>query len=48
MQVSAKDGNYEMIIDLSADNSVVYYDPKLDKSDVVLRKLGYSVKKTEE
>ncbi len=44
----AKDGNYEMIIDLSADNSVVYYDPKLDKSDVVLRKLGYSVKKTEE
>ena len=44
----AKDGNYEMIIDLSADNSVVYYDPKLDKSGVVLRKLGYSVKKTEE
>lgn len=44
----AKDGNYGMIIDISADNSVVYYDPKLDKSDVVLRKLGYTVKKTEE
>lgn len=44
----AKDGNYGLIIDISADNSVVYYDPKLDKSDVVLRKLGYSVKKAEE
>lgn len=44
----AKDGNYGLIIDISADNSVVYYDPKLDKSDVVLRKLGYSVKKSEE
>ena len=44
----AKDGNFGMIIDVSADNSVVFYDPKLDKSDVVLRKLGYSVKKAEE
>lgn len=44
----AKDGNFGMIIDVSADNSVVYFDPKLDKSDVVLRKLGYTVKKTEE
>lgn len=44
----AKDGNYGVIFDISADNSVVYYDPKLDKSDVVLRKLGYSVKKAEE
>lgn len=44
----AKDGNFGMIIDVSADNSVVFFDPKLDKSDVVLRKLGYTVKKTEE
>ena len=37
-----------MIIDVAADISVVYFDPKLDKSNVVLRKLGYSVKKKEE
>lgn len=43
----AKEGNYGMIIDVSADNSVVYFDPKLDKSNVVLRKLGYTVKKEE-
>lgn len=42
----AKEGNFGMVVDVSADNSVVYFDPKLDKSDVVLRKLGYSVKKT--
>lgn len=44
----AKDGNFGIIFDISADNSVVFFDPKLDKSDVVLRKLGYSVKKAEE
>lgn len=44
----AKDGNYGMIIDRSSTNSIVYYDPKLDKSDVVLRKLGYTVKKAED
>lgn len=44
----AKEGNFGMIIDVAADNSVVYFDPKLDKSNVVLRKLGYSVKKKEE
>ena len=45
----AKDGNYGLIIDISADNSVVYYDPKLDKSKNVLRKLGYSTaEKSEE
>lgn len=44
----AKEGNYGMIIDVAADNSVVFFDPKLDKSNVVLRKLGYSVKKQEE
>ncbi len=40
----AKENSYGMIIDVSADNSVVYYDPKLDKSDMVLRKLGYRIK----
>lgn len=44
----AKEGNFGMIIDVAADNSLVYFDPKLDKSNVVLRKLGYSVKKKEE
>lgn len=44
----AKEGNFGMIIDVAADNSVIYFDPKLDKSNVVLRKLGYTVKKTEE
>lgn len=43
-----KDGNFGMIIDVSADNSVVAFDPKLDKSNLVLRKLGYTVKKQEE
>ncbi len=43
----AKEGNFGMIIDVSADNSVVFFDPKLDKSNLVLRKLGYTVKKNE-
>mgnify|MGYP002529991756 CR=1 FL=1 len=43
-----KDGNFGMIIDVSADNSVIAFDPKLDKSNLVLRKLGYTVKKQEE
>lgn len=40
----AKEGNFGLIIDIAADNSILYYDPKLDKSQNVLRKLGYSVK----
>lgn len=44
----AKEGNFGMIIDVAADNSVVYFDPKLDKSNLVLRKLGYTVKKQDE
>lgn len=39
----AKEGNFGVILDIAADNSVLYYDPKLDKSKNVLRKLGYSV-----
>ena len=45
----AKEGNFGVVIDISADNSVIYYDPKLDKSKNVLRKLGYSTaEKSEE
>lgn len=43
----AKEGNFGVIIDVAADNSVIYYDPKLDKSKTVLRKLGYSPKESE-
>lgn len=38
----AKEGNYGLVVDVAADNSVIYYDPKLDKSKTILRKLGYS------
>lgn len=44
----AKEGNYGLILDTSADNSVLFYDPKLDKSKTILRKLGYSTGKKEE
>lgn len=40
----AKEGNFGLIIDVAADNSILYYDAKLDKSKNVLRKLGYSIK----
>lgn len=40
----AKEGNYGLVIDIAADNSVIYYDPKLDKSKTVLRKMGYTIK----
>ena len=42
IQDVAKEGNFGHIIDVSADNSTVYYDSKLDRSKNVLRKLGYS------
>lgn len=44
----AKEGNYGLIPDISADHSVLFYDPKLDKSKTILRKLGYSTGKKEE
>ncbi|WP_251623177.1 OmpH family outer membrane protein [Odoribacter lunatus] len=44
----AKEGNYGVILDVSADHSVLFYDPKLDKSKTILRKLGYSTTKSEE
>lgn len=44
----AKEGNFGVVLDISADNSVIYYDPKLDKSKNVLRKMGYSTATKEE
>jgi outer membrane protein len=35
------DGNFALIIDVASGLGVVYNDPKYDKSDDVLRKLGY-------
>ncbi|MGC8803527.1 MAG: OmpH family outer membrane protein, partial [Bacteroidales bacterium] len=37
----ATEGGYAIIFDSSAGASILYTDPKLDKSDVVLQKLGY-------
>jgi outer membrane protein len=35
------EGNFAMIIDIASGLGVVYNDPKFDKSDDVLQKLGY-------
>ena len=37
----AEDGNYAIIFDTAADASILFTDPKYDKSDEVLEKLGY-------
>ncbi len=37
----AVDGGYAVIFDTSSDVSMLYTDPKYDKSDEVLEKLGY-------
>lgn len=37
----AIEGGYSIIFDSSAGASILYTDPKLDKSDVILQKLGY-------
>lgn len=37
----AVSGGFAVIFDTSADVSMLYTDPKLDKSDEVLQKLGY-------
>ncbi|MCX7955001.1 MAG: OmpH family outer membrane protein [Bacteroidales bacterium] len=37
----ATQGNYGMIIDIAGNSNILYIDPKLDKSDEVLKKLGY-------
>jgi len=37
----AIEGNYTAIFDSSSDGALLYSDPKADKSDAVLQKLGY-------
>jgi outer membrane protein len=37
----AVEGGYAMIFDSSAGASMLYTDPKFDKSDAILQKLGY-------
>lgn len=41
IQEIAQDGKYAVIFDTAADASILYTDPKFDKSDEVLEKLGY-------
>ncbi|GHV69400.1 membrane protein [Bacteroidia bacterium] len=41
----AKDGNFGGIWDVSVEKSIVYFDPKLDRSALVLKKMGYSPEK---
>lgn len=36
----AESGNYDLVIDKATQNSVLYSEPKLDKSLTVLRKMG--------
>lgn len=42
VQEVARQKGYDMIIDRSSDMSLIYSAPKLDVSDIVLEKLGYS------
>lgn len=42
VQEVAQQKGYDMIIDRSSDMSLIYSAPKLDVSDIVLEKLGYS------
>jgi len=35
------DGGYSVVFDTSAGESIIFSDPKYDKSDAVLEKLGY-------
>lgn len=37
----AKEGNYDMIFDVADKTILLYTNPKYDKSDEVLKKLGY-------
>ena len=37
----AIEGNYSIIFDSSSGASMLYTDPKFDKSDAILQKLGY-------
>jgi outer membrane protein len=37
----AEDGNYAVIFDAASQSNMLYTDPKYDKSDEVLKELGY-------
>ncbi len=37
----AVQGNFSIIIDVANNSNILYTDPKLDRSDEVLKKLGY-------
>ena len=41
IKVMAETGNYGIIFDTSGGASILYTDPKHDKSDEILEKLGY-------
>jgi outer membrane protein len=41
IQKIADDGNYAVIFDASDKSNILYTDPKYDKSDEVLKELGY-------
>ncbi|MDR0982021.1 MAG: OmpH family outer membrane protein [Culturomica sp.] len=43
----AKEGNFAAIQDISVSRSILYFDPKLDRSTTVLRKMGYTPEKEE-
>ena len=40
----AKDRSYAIIFDKGKNTNILYSDPKYDKSDAILKKLGYSAK----
>ena len=41
MQEMANEGGYALVFDVSSDASIVFYNSKYDKSDAVLKKMGY-------
>lgn len=38
----AKERSYALVFDKGANSNILFSDPKYDKSDVILKKLGYS------
>lgn len=38
----AKEKSYAMVLDKGINSNILFSDPKYDKSDVILKKLGYS------
>ncbi len=40
----AKDKSYAMVLDKGINSNILFSDPKYDKSDLILKKLGYSAR----